>query len=358
MSNGPIRTVTGPIQLSYALDSDRREMEYLLSFPFHAVDPKPWSPLKFVSNGLPITISRPINVFETHSIKTHVGNEEADSYCTIVHLSVPSAYQLSTDDGWKIIKRLLEWIRVKCRHYWLLHGIGGFGATYRGTLLARENQSISHQNVAMYGPNVIVNPLSADVWASIQQELSDHTELPLADSLFCDALLSIVAGDNMKALLEAGVAIEVALTQLLVDISVSSPPSPAKTIFVKTEGDRQPFGKKLTEWTRKLGLTDVTLFTFDGMPPEWHKTVKDLYKLRNRVAHSGLGASDFTEVVKNMFAAGALLEYCRLERLRLGIPVFSMPHGRSPWKQLRFCHNATIKTESNVLTSTLTSKTA
>jgi len=39
LSNGPIRVVTGPVQARFALDSDRWEMEYLLPFPFHAVDP-------------------------------------------------------------------------------------------------------------------------------------------------------------------------------------------------------------------------------------------------------------------------------------------------------------------------------
>ncbi len=202
-----------------------------------------------------------------HGTGAQMGNEEADAYCTIIRLSTPCSYHLSSDEGWTIVKRLLEWIRVKCRHYWLLHGINGFGATYRGTLVTRDGTNISQQNIAMYGPNVIVNPLTPEIWATLLLEMNSNAELPLGDSLFCDALLSIVAGDTTKALLEAGVAMEVALTQLLVDVAVSSPPSPAKTNFIKNEGDRQPFGKKLIEWTKKLALEDVGTFSFRVFRP-------------------------------------------------------------------------------------------
>lgn len=254
------------------------------------------------------------------------------------------------------VKRLLEWIRVKCRHYWLLHGINGFGATYRGTLVTRDGTNISQQNIAMYGPNVIVSPLTPEIWATLLLEMNSNAELPLGDSLFCDALLSIVAGDTTKALLEAGVAMEVALTQLLVDVAVSFPPSPAKTNFIKNKGDRQPFGKKLTEWTKKLALEDVGTFSFKGIPPNWYVTVGELYKLRNGVAHGGRASSNYADVVKSMFAAGTLLEYCRLQRLQFGLCVFSMPPNSSPWQQIRFCHDASISTQSNVVAATLPTK--
>jgi hypothetical protein len=163
-----------------------------------------------------------------------MGNEQADAFCTVIRLSTPSTFQLSTDEGWRIIKRLLEWIRVKCRHYWLLQGIAGFGAAYRGTLFVRDGNQISYQNVALYGPNVVVNPLSLELWSSMAFELETKAELPLADSIYCDSLLSIVAGDVLRALLAAGVAMEVALTRLLVDVSAAQPSSPAKISFMAT----------------------------------------------------------------------------------------------------------------------------
>jgi hypothetical protein len=244
---------------------------------------------------------------------------------------------------------------VKCRHYWLLHGISGFGATYRGTLSVKDGKQISQQDIATYGPNVIVNPLMLEVWTSIGLELEDETELRLADSIYCDSLMSIVAGDTMKALLEAGVAMEVALTKLLVDASTSGPSTAAKANFIRSQGDWQTFGKKLCTWTRKLGLQPIEDFTFDGIPPKWHLTVRELYKLRNGVAHGGQISirNDFNAIVEGMFAAGALLEYCRVQRLQLSLGVFSMPANVSPWKQVRFCHNANISVTSNAVSTLL-----
>ena len=356
MSNGPIRTVTGPKQPKYLLDSDRREMEYLLAFPFHIVDPEPWPALNFLHNDVPVTIYKPLCQVATHATSVQMGNEEADAYCTVVRLSTPLSTPLGEDEGWKIVRRLLEWIRVKCRHYWLLHGIAGFGATYRGTMFVQEGTQFSQQNIALYGPNVIVNPITRDTWSTIADDLNGSMKPPLEDSLYCDSLLSIVAGDSIKAFLEAGVAIEVALTKLLVDVSTSGTPSPAKAKFIKVEGDRQPFGKKLCEWTRDLGLEPIESFTFPGIPPMWHETVRNLYKLRNGVAHAGKSPvkNGFHDVVTNMFAAGALLEYCREQRLRLRLETFLMPPSSTPWKHIRFCHDGNLKTTSSPSSAVIT----
>lgn len=354
LSNGPIRTVTGPAQPKYALDSNRSEMEYLVSFPFHAVDPSPWPSITFSSKGIPITIYRPLGTIARHSTVVQMGNEEADAYCTVIRVSWPNPFELSTDEGWLLVKRLLEWIRIKCRHFWLLHGINGFGAAYRGTLFFRDDNQISQQNIAMYGPNVIVNPLTVETWLTLPNELADAREVPIEDSLYCDALLSIVAGDQVKALLEAGVAMEVALTKLLVDVSTCAPLNSAKSNFIRKEGDRQAFGKKFTEWTRILGLESIESFSFPGIMPDWHIVVRDLYKLRNSVAHAGsISGIDHNNAVQKMFAAGALLEYCRVQRLRLGLSAFTMPSGLRPVQQVRFCHDAHISTSSQKLTAEL-----
>lgn len=354
LSNGPIRTVTGPATPKSVLNSDRTEMEYLLAFPFHALDHNPWPPLTIIHNGIPVTIYRPIGASTTQITPIQTGNEAADAYCTVIRLSVPVGHNLCTNEGWTIIKRLLEWIRVKCRHYWLLHGIAGFGATYRGSLFTREGQHITQQNIAVYGPNVIVNPLTRDIWLTLKQELEGNVPVPLADSLYCDALLSIVAGDTTKALLEAGVAMEVALTKLLVDFSNAPPSSPPKANFIRSGGDRNSFTKKLREWTLKLGLDHVEKFTFDGAPQNWQETATKVYKLRNGVAHSGTNAGgDFMDIVKGMYAAATLLEYCRAQRLRLGLEAFSMPPSLSPWKQVRLCHNGNVRAYSNTLSAIL-----
>lgn len=354
LSNGQIRIVTGPAEPKYALDSERSEMEYLIPFPFHAIDPNPWPPISFLCRGIPITIYRPIGTTATHSTTIQMGNEQADAYCTVIRVSRPNSFEISGDDGWLIVRRLLEWIRVKCRHYWLLHGIKGFGAAYRGTIFSRDCNAITQQNLAMYGPNVIVNPLTLGIWETLAGELQNDKEVPIEDSLYCDALLSIAAGDSIKALLEAGVAVEVALTKLLVDVSKSSPLTPSKRNFFKKKGDRQPFGKKLTEWTRILSLESIESFSGHGNTPDWHVIVRDLYQMRNGVAHAGANAGvDWADVVKKIFAAGALLEYCRAQRILSGLYTFSMPSGIKPVDQIRHCHNGHISMTSQKLVTIL-----
>lgn len=355
LTNGPIRTVSPPGQPHRILDSDRCELEFLLPFPFHAVDPKPWPPIRFLSNGVPITVERPTGVAADYDTRSQVGNERADAYCTVVRLSTPVSNPISADDGWAVVKRLLQWIRVKSRHYWLLHGVAGFGAEYRGSLFVRDGSRLSQQNVALYQPRVIVGPLTNEIWSSTSSELETGEEAPLADSLYCDALLSIAAGDTTKALLEAGVAMEVGLTKLLVDVAESLPITPPKSCFVHQKGDRDKFSKKLCSWPKRLGLDPVENFALAGMPTDWHKTAKGLYRLRNGVAHGGSADGDFGGVVNGMFAAGVLLEYCRAQRLNLGLSPYSMPAGVTPWHQVEFCHDARIGIDSGVARYTVQS---
>jgi hypothetical protein len=358
LSNGPIRVVTGPVQAKFALDSDRWEMEYLLPFPFHTVDHSQWNPLNFMWNGTPVTIYRPAATFGHQQATGQSGNEEFDAYCTMIRVSRPNDVELSPDEGWKIAKRLLEWIRVKCRHYWLLHGINGFGAAYRGTLFTRQGHQITQQNLAMYGPNVIVNPLTREIWETLAQEMEEDSEPPIEDALYCDSLLSIVAGNLTKASLEAGVAVEVALTRLLVDVAGSLPPTPAKKSFVRKQGDRDSFGKKLADWTRALALDSVDTFTFPDAPPDWLTKVRALYQMRNGVAHGGgIGSSSYHEVVQHMFAANTLLAYVRVQRLTLGLKTYTMPVDTSPAQQIRFCHDACISASSSVLSGMLMGQT-
>ena len=354
LSNGPIRVVTGPVQAKFALDSDRWEMEYLFPFPFHAVDPSPWQPLDFEWNGTPVTLYRPVPTFGHQVATGQSGNEAFDAYCTMIRVACPNSAALNPNEGWRIALRLLEWIRIKCRHYWLLHGINGFGAAYRGTLFTRQGHQITQQNLAMYGPNVIVNPLTREIWETLAKEMEEGSETPIEDALYCDALLSIVAGNLTKALLEAGVAAEVALTRLLVDVATSSPSTPGKKSFLRDQGDRNSFAKKLTQWTRTLNLDPIDVFTAPNAPPDWLIKVRALYQLRNGVAHGGgSGSTDYLEVVRHMFAANALLEYVRVQRLKLGLKTYTMPAATTPAEQIRLCHNAHLSASSNILNGML-----
>ncbi len=246
------------------------------------------------------------------------------------------------------MQTLFQWIRIKCRHYWLLHGITGFGALYRSSILTRIGKRVSQRNVATYGPGVVVRPLTKDIWSTFGAELSTNAHTPLADSIYCDALLSAVSGDEMKAVLEAGVAAEIALTQLLIEASCHLPDNPNKSEFRKNEGDHHSFNKKLTEWPQRLGFDAADCVFWKGMPPGWVQTAQKLYKLRNSVAHAGkltVGAS--VDVQSSILAANAAIEYCRQQRIKVGLSNYSFPPGTTPFDQTMMCHNAFLTAESS-----------
>ena len=188
-----------------------------------------------------------------------------DAFCSIVragckHQPNAAAYP-KPGEVWSLVEVLLSWIRVKARHYWLLHGHTGFGALYRGSVMSQEGRQIAQRNFVSYGRILIVRPLDEPLWLSIRNELTSGAEVPVSDSVFCDALFSAVAGDEMKALLELGVAAEIEITQLLVNVSQTPPHTPKKREFITDRGDWDGFGKKLQDWPQELGLQEAVRLT-------------------------------------------------------------------------------------------------
>src|SRR5437764_426025 len=78
---------------------------------------------------------------------------------------------------------------------------------------------------------LIERPLTEEVWLALSQELNAGEEPPVSEALFCDALLSATAGDEIKAVLELGVAAEVELSDLLDTVSQLVPDNPDKTDY-------------------------------------------------------------------------------------------------------------------------------
>jgi hypothetical protein len=83
-------------------------------------------------------------------------------------------------------------------------------------------------------------------------------------------------------------------------------------------------------------LQEAAKFGQQGMPPDWLATIKELYDLRNSVAHSGRLRPSVTP--KNMseyiFATNGLFAYCREQRAQAGVQDYSYPSPRKPYDQL------------------------
>jgi hypothetical protein len=335
-----MRISTPPAVPSYRIAEDGQLIEFLLPFPMHIVDQGQWAALECVANGRRVFIEKPIPVVHPYEPLGRIGNESPDAFCSIVRVACKHDPDVAgyprPGEVWPLVEGLLSWIRTKARHYWLLHGQVGFGALYRGSLMTQEAPRIAQHNFFSYGRNLIVRPLDEPLWLSICDELTSGREIPVSESVLCDALISVVAGDEMKALLELGVAAEIEITQLLVHVSHMPPATPMKREFITKDGDWDKFDKKLQLWPQKLGLQEAVLFNPAGISKDWVTAVKQLYNLRGSVAHSGklrAGAAA-KNVSAYVFATNALFAYCREQRTRAGVADYSYPASRKPYDQI------------------------
>jgi hypothetical protein len=361
LSNGPFVQTTPPLVPKFRLSEDGHLFEFLLPFPIHLVDDQPWTPLQFKLGDRFAFIEKPVFVAQSHAPSGRIGNEVSDAFCTVVRVSCPpDTTELNSPkqcEIWLVIERLLRWIRVKARHYWLLHGHAGFGTLYRGSVMTQLKAQLGQRNFATYGCNLIVRPLDQDLWLTFADEINSGSEPPVAESIFCDAVISTVAGDEVKAVLELGVAVEIETTRLLAEVS-RVPPKTAPKVKFAAKGERDKFYEKLEVWPKKLGLQEAQSFDPTGRFPRWFELVKELYKLRGHVAHSGkLALPSGNSAVNYLMAANVLFAYSREQRRKAGVGVYSYPASRSPFNQIVSFRDGQLSAETNTASSSLSEVT-
>lgn len=339
LSNGPLTQATPPAVPTARFQEDGQLIEFLLPFPMHVVDPNPWPLLAVPLNKQTLFIHKPVLIGQRLEAPERLGNEAPDVFCSIIRVSSTSASAPagppSPAEAWQMIEQLLSWIRVKARHYWLLSGQDGFGSLFRGTVFTQKGVDVAQHNIAVYGRTIIVKPIDAELWLTLSEELGHQIAPPVSEALFCDALLSWVSGDEVKAVLEMGVAAEVEISTLLGDVANSPPSTADKTEYLK-KGDRRSFYQKLSDWPQRLGLKAVEKFAMQGLYRDWVDVVKELYELRGSVAHSGTLRAGVTHksAAEYLFAANALFAYSREQRRGATLPIYSYPDARAPYNQI------------------------
>jgi hypothetical protein len=357
LSNGPLRAVTSPSELKFKLVNDGHYIEYLLPYPMHVVDSAQWKPLECFIEKKRVDIEKPVPIASPYEPQGRLGNESPDAFSSIVRVKCPSGIEPfpTVDEAWKLVESLLSWTRVKARHYWLLHGQAGFGAAYRGSLFVQATPQLSQENFAVYGPNLIVQPLTEGVWSTLASDLNSLSEPPVSESLFCDALLSVTAGDEIKAVLEMGVAMEIELSHLLDAIAQVQPGTPDKTEYAK-RGNWEKFYDKLEDWPQRLGLEAASAFSTKGLPPDWINVAKELYNLRGSVAHSGKLRSGVSarHVIDYAFAANALFAYCRAQKIKTGLITYSYPPGQELHESIVMFRDGAFSCRSSPLVGAFT----
>src|SRR3990170_9007011 len=175
LSNGPFRAVTPPGTPKVRLINDGQLVEYLLPYPMHIIDNAAWSPVKCRLTNRPVEIWKPIPVNQSFEPEERAGNELPDAFCSIVRVfTAADAHAEFPTPGemWPLVESLLSWVRVKARHYWLLHGVTGFASLFRGSIFTQYGNRIDQRNFATYGPNLVVRPLSRELWNTLSDEVA------------------------------------------------------------------------------------------------------------------------------------------------------------------------------------------
>lgn len=357
MTNGPIRTISPPASVQVNFRKDMQLIEFMLPFPMHIVDPDPWPVIEGRFKDRQVLYYKPVMSMKGFDPDGRIGNESPDAYCTILRVTCDSVeFQPFPQprELWRAVQRVCEWIRIKARHHWLLHGQTGFGAVFRGTIVQQMGNRVESNNFATYVPAVLVKPLSKAVWESIGAELQSPLEPPVHESLFCDALLSAAAGEETNAILQLGVAAEIAITNLLLDAAGSGATTPPKRKFI-AKGERESFYEKLGEWPAKLGLLSANSFNPKGGVKQWQDTVKELYSFRGSVAHTGRVKSSSVQkhISSYVFATNVLFRYCREQRIAAGLPIYSYPTGEDPADQLVAFTDAVLDSVAGSAVTTL-----
>lgn len=318
--NSPMRIVTAPSITSVSSPPHSQILEFLQPYPTYIEDREDWPPLVCNIANRTVEIHKPIGSVKHYEPDGRIGNEKLEGFgCAIQVCVTPEAgrHQLLHSDVWPTIESLLAWIRVRARHFWLLHGAYGHGARYRGSEFHRVGDRIQQTNFGQYSPAVIVRPLSKTIWAAIEKELKSGKSPPVSESIFCDALLSISAGDEMKGALELGVACEVEVTSLLDEVAHRHPDRQDAVEYLARNAKRNfpGFASKLKHWTVRCGLPGPEKYSSGSVPGDWIDTVQELYNLRNAIAHSGKLSEGNHRLPKYVVATNALFRYCRKVRI-------------------------------------------
>jgi hypothetical protein len=322
---------------------DGQVLEFQVPYPMHIVDESKWPSLPFTIDGWSLAVQKPIPVFGIFEGKFGIGNESPDLPSSIIQVtsngSDAGGYP-EADSVWPFVECLLTWIRVKARHYWLLHGSAGFGALYRGSSLRQSGDQVGQSNFSTYGQTLIVKPLSREIWETLAYDIPGLSTPPVSDSIYCDAMVSTVGGDEIKAVLELGVACEIEISSLLDDLVAADPQASASQEYKSHLAGRSwrelSFKRKLGAWPQKWGLPVANSFRLSGMPLTWEADVNELYNFRGAVAHSGRlrHGKQAQELVRYLFASNALFEYCREQRRVKSIPTYGVASMQVPASQV------------------------
>jgi hypothetical protein len=335
MWNGPPKITTPPQIPERPISGDGQLFDFLLPYPIHIFDDSVWPALHVRRPDEEILLLKPITQQVSPREEISKGNEAPDLFVTTFPAIVERtsrSYPLHHKTAFAVVSDAIKWIRVLTRQYWIGSGAAGVAAQYRGSVFRLEGADICQRNYAHYGQTTIIRSLKRSVWEALIYPVEQQRPIPVAHSLFCDALTSFAVGDEVLALVQLGVACEVAITSILDDLASAISGSPAAAEYLKARHEhRDNFGAKLLKHSIAFGLTDPKTFRPVSKPKEWVELLLTLYKFRNKAAHEGrpilktskgsLRQLKSGELQSFIFSVEAFFQWIREQReSKLGVP--------------------------------------
>src|SRR5581483_9326672 len=255
LTNGPVRITTPPGQPHLSVTvAGAQIIEIFLPFPIYTVDINEWPPIRVQSDGFTLYIHKPAWLDQSQTPQGAFSNESPDLFTSVIRAEIaPGGASENPVPSGKLVpvfRELLKWIRALGRQFWIFGGAPGFGTWMRGALFLGANGRTGQQNFAHFGQNVMIKPLTIELWHGIEREMELGNRIPASDLLYCDALCCIPTGDQVRAVLELGVSAEVAVSSLLADRIIQLSPLDRNVLrYLKLQSQlRIRFAEKLTKW--------------------------------------------------------------------------------------------------------------
>lgn len=286
LANGGLKITTPPFPPRIVFEDDGQLVEYVFPFPIYLEDAGTWPPVRINVGGKTAQIQKPIAACLSVPLQQTLGNDSMALHYTIVRAFVPHP-PIPEYLIYQQLVKCLEWLRILGRQYWIFHGSIGRSPFCNAACFETNSARHSQTNIVHAGQTVIIKPLTKTVWESIEQQISANCVLPVAESIYCDALISTSLQDDVKALTELGMAAEIELTQLHEDILPTADPHDASEYAKQQKKNGDRFEWKFKDGSQLLKMSDAGQFVPIDGPSGWSSDLLALYRSRNKAIHLG-----------------------------------------------------------------------
>jgi len=286
--NGMPHITTPPHSpLKPRLNEDCQLFDFLLPYPIQVFDDGIWPALLVNRNDIEVSLLKPAFRPVDLAGGLTVGNERPDLFASVFPAVIPGSsrsYAAKPAKVFSVVADAIRWIRILTRQYWIGTGSTGVSAQYRGSAFRVERREVYQSNFAHYGQAVLASSLDLSVWHTLIQPVEYSIQPPVDQTLFCDALLSLAMQETATATIQLGMAVEIAITNLLDDLAAEQPKSEATRNYRSSYAS---FRSKLAEHSVAFGLSDPGKYHMEWAPPDWVGHLGVLYEGRGKAAHSG-----------------------------------------------------------------------